>query len=155
MYKNVKENMFFILHLIIHLTVQSRGAPEVRLRVYLMMHLAISIKMHKGVHLRLHLTLFRMGGKKATPTSFSPATSTNVGFDPKTFWLLFLTLLPHWCKISSLYLVPVPNHWIWTKITPQKKRFFWSSPYKIEVTLTFLIEMLQLPNFGHMTTSII
>ena len=85
MYKNVKENMFFILHLIIHLTVQSRGAPEVHLRVYLMMHLAISIKMHKGVHLRLHLTLFRMGGKKATPTSFSPATSTNAGFGRQNF----------------------------------------------------------------------
>ena len=110
MYKNVKEKMLFILHLIIHLTVQSRGAPEVHLRVYLMMHLAISIKMHKGVHLRLHLTLFRMEGKKATPTSFSPATSTDIGFGPKTFWLLVLTLLPHWCKISSLYLVPVPNH---------------------------------------------
>ena len=28
MYKNVKEKMHFILHLMIHLTVQSRGAPE-------------------------------------------------------------------------------------------------------------------------------
>ena len=27
-YKNVKEKMNFILHLMIHLTVQSRGAPE-------------------------------------------------------------------------------------------------------------------------------
>ena len=29
---------------------------------------------------------------------------------PKTFYLLVLTLLPHWCKISRLYLVPVPNY---------------------------------------------
>ena len=42
----------------------------------------------------------------------------------KTFWLLDLTLLPHWCKVSSLDLVPVPNYWTPTKATPQKKRFF-------------------------------
>ena len=38
---------------------------------------------------------------------------------------------------------------------PSKKWFFRSNPYKIEVMITFLIEMPQLPNFGHMTTSII
>ena len=37
---------------------------------------------------------------------------------------------------------------------PKKKQYFWSNPYKIEVMITFLIETLQLPNFGHMTTSI-
>ena len=74
----------------------------------------------------LFLTLFRMGGQKAPPppTSFSPVTSTNVVISPKTFWLLVLTLLPHWCEISSLYLVPVSNYWIWTKATPQQKQFF-------------------------------
>ena len=35
-----------------------------------------------------------------------------------------------------------------------KKWFFCSNPYKIEVMITFLIEMLQLTSFGHMTTSI-
>ena len=30
---------------------------------------------------------------------------------------------------------------------------FWSNPYKIEVMTTSLIEVLQSPNFGHMTTS--
>ena len=35
---------------------------------------------------------------------------------------------------------------------PSKKWFFWSNPYKIEVMVTSLIEMLDLPNFGHMTT---
>ena len=35
---------------------------------------------------------------------------------------------------------------------PSKKCFFWSNPYKIEVMVTSLIEMLDLPNFGHMTT---
>ena len=100
-------------------------------------------------------TLFRMGGAKRPPTSFSPVTSTNVGLAPKTFWLLVLTLLEHWCKISSLYLAPVSNYRTWTKTTPQKKHFFWSNPYKIEVMITFLIEMLQLPYFGHMTASIV
>ena len=36
---------------------------------------------------------------------------------------------------------------------PSKKWFFWSKPYKIEVMITSAIEMLELPNFGHMTTS--
>ena len=68
---------------------------------------------------------------------------------------LVLTFLTDWCKTSGLYLVPVPNYWTRTKTTPQKKRFFWSNPYKVEVMITFLIQMLELPNFGHMTTSII
>ena len=37
-------------------------------------------------------------------------------------------------------------------VTPkkQKKWFFWSVPYKIEIIMTSVIEMLELPNFGHM-----
>ena len=31
----------------------------------------------------------------------------------------------------------------------------WSNPCKIEIMLTFLIEMFELPNFGHMNTSTI
>ena len=38
---------------------------------------------------------------------------------------------------------------------PSKKLFFWSNPYKIEVMITSLVQTLELPNFGHMTTSII
>ena len=73
----------------------------------------------------------------------------------KTFWLLVLTLLPHWCKILSFYLFPVPNYWTWTKTTPQKKEIFCSNLYKIEVTITFLIEISELPNFDHLVTSAI
>ena len=36
---------------------------------------------------------------------------------------------------------------------PLKKRFSWSNPYKIEVMITSLMEMLELPHFGHMTIS--
>ena len=69
-----------------------------------------------------------------------------------TFWLLILTLFPHWCKISRLWLVPVPNYWTWTNSTSQKNWFFWSNPYKIENLITSFIEILELPNFGDMTT---
>ena len=57
---------------------------------------------------------------------------------PQNFWLLALTLLPHWCKISSSSLVPVLKYWTWTKGTPHEKWFFWSNPYKIQVMITSL-----------------
>ena len=38
---------------------------------------------------------------------------------------------------------------------PSKTWFLWLNPCKIEVMITSLIEMLGLPNFGHMTTSTI
>ena len=34
-----------------------------------------------------------------------------------------------------------------------QKWFFWSNPYKIEVMITSLIQILELPNFGRVTTS--
>ena len=37
----------------------------------------------------------------------------------------------------------------------EKIVFFWSNPYKLEFMTTSLIEMLELLNFGHMTTSTI
>ena len=50
------------------------------------------------------------GGAKTLPTSFSPVTSTNVGTRPQNFLPFSLTLLTYWCKMPSLYLVPVPNY---------------------------------------------
>ena len=93
------------------------------------------------------------GGQKGPPTSFSRVTSRNVRTSFQNFLTFSFNLLPYWCKISGSYLVPLPNYWTWTKTTPQKKRFFWSNPYKIEIMITSVIEMLELPNFGHMTTS--
>ena len=55
------------------------------------------------------------------------------------------------CETSKPYLVPVPNYWALTKNITQKSRFFWSNPYK--TSLIENIEMLDLPNFVHMTTS--
>ena len=51
--------------------------------------------------------------------------------------------------------MPIPDYWTWTKTTPQKKWFFLSSPYEIEVMTTSLTEMLELPNFGHVAISTI
>ena len=78
-------------------------------------------------------------GKKASPTSFSPVTSTNVGISPQNF--LTFSANPKLLNLNQ-------DH-------SSKKRFFWSNPYKIEVMITSLTQMLELPNFGHMTTSII
>ena len=73
----------------------------------------------------------------------------------KTFWLLLLTVLLPWCKISSPYLVPVPKLLNLNQDHPSKRRFFWSNPYEIEVMITSLIEMLKFPNFSHMNISTI
>ena len=89
-------------------------------------------------------------GRKRLTTSFPPVTSTNVGFSLQNVWLLVSNLLPHWSKTSRSY--PVPNYWTWTKSTPKKNWFFWSNPYKIDIMITSVIEMLELSNLGHMAT---
>ena len=61
---------------------------------------------------------------EASPTSFSA---------PKTFWLLFLALLLHWCKISRPYLVPVPTYWTWSKTTHHCRKCvtdFWRGAFR-------------------------
>ena len=72
------------------------------------------------------LSLFKKGGRggrvqKSPPTSFSPVTSTNVRISHQDFLSFSFTLLTDWCKISSLYLLPVADYWTWTKTTLQKK----------------------------------
>ena len=98
------------------------------------------------------LNTIQDGGKRPT-SSFPPVTSTNAGFSLQNFWLLVSALLPHWPKISRPYLVSVPSYWTWIKSTPQKNWFFWSNSYKIDIIIISVIQMLELPNFGHMTTS--
>ena len=93
------------------------------------------------------------GTTKRLPTSLSPSTSTKVGISPQTIWLLILTVLTHWCKISRSRLFPIPYYWTWTKSIPLKIWFFWRNPYKTDVMTAPLIEMLDLPNFGLMTSS--
>ena len=94
-----------------------------------------------------------MGAKKATPTSFNPVTSTKIGISPQNFLTFsfnhFSTLVLNFKampsvspKLFNLNQKPLSKNW-----------FFWSNSYKIEVMITSLIEMLELPNFGHMTKS--
>ena len=62
---------------------------------------------------------------------------------------LFATLV----KISKAVPSASPKLLNLNQDYPSKKWFFWSNRHKIEVMITSLIEMLELPNFGHMTTS--
>ena len=52
----------------------------------------------------------RGGAKRPPSTSFSPVTSTNVGFGPQSFLTFSFNLFATLVQISSLYLVPVPNY---------------------------------------------
>ena len=61
------------------------------------------------------------GGKKASPTSFFPVISANVGIIPQNFSISSFSPFTTLVYLSSLHLVPVPNYWTWTKTTPQKK----------------------------------
>ena len=70
-----------------------------------------------------------------------------------TFWLSFLILLSHYYKISTPYLLPFLNYWTWTNTT-SRNMFFCSNPYIIEVIMTYLVKLLELPNFGQMTNHI-
>ena len=96
------------------------------------------------------------GRRQNSPnTSFSPVTSTNVRFRPQNFltfiFNLFATLVQNFKFVPSAALKLLnldQDHAL-------KKQFLGSNSYKIEVMITFFIEMVQLPNFGYMTTSII
>ena len=67
------------------------------------------------------------------------------GFNP------FATLVP----ISKAIPSAIPKLPSLNQEQPSKNWFFWSNTYKIEVMITSVIEMLDLPNFGRMTTSTI
>ena len=61
------------------------------------------------------LTLFRMGrgrgGKRASPTSFSPVTSTNVGFGPQNF--LTFSFNPFATLVRNFKFVPSASPKLW------------------------------------------
>ena len=101
----------------------------------------------------LNLTLFRMGVQKVPSTSFSPVTSTNVRISTQNF--LTFSFNPFDRLVYNFKFVPSarPKLLDLNRDHPSKKQFFWSNPYKIEVMITSVIQMLELPDFGHMTTS--
>ena len=98
------------------------------------------------------------GEQKSSPISFSYVTSTKVGIIHQNFLTFscntFATLMSNfkefhtWCQSQIIELEPR---------APLKKISFFrqTSPYKIEVMITSLTEMPELPNYGHMTTSAI
>ena len=56
------------------------------------------------------------GGQKAHPLPVLPLSLLQkMEKVPPNFWLLVLTILPHWCKILRPYLVTVPNYLTSTK----------------------------------------
>ena len=63
------------------------------------------------------------------------------------------TLKNCWFQYNYLEISDISKLLNLNQVHLSKKLFFWSNPYKIEVMITSLIEMLELPNFGHMTTS--
>ena len=97
------------------------------------------------------------GGQKdpPPPTRFFHITSTNVRISPQNFLAISFNPFAHWCKIFKFVLSASPKLLNLNQDNPSKRRFFLSNPHKIEVVITSLIEMLQLPNFGHMNTSTI
>ena len=90
-------------------------------------------------------------GKKAPPTNFSPVTSANVRIGPQNF--LTFSFNPFDRLVENFKFVPSGNPKLLN--FNQDHPSFWSNPYKIDVMITSLIQMLELPNFGHMTTSTI
>ena len=77
-----------------------------------------------------------------SPTSFSPVTSTNVGIRRQNFLTCSFNpfdRLVYWQIIEQ-------------ESRPPLTRFFWSNLDKLEVMITSLIQMLELPN---LVTSII
>ena len=97
----------------------------------------------------------RRGGAKRPPTSFSSVTSTNVGFGPQNF--VNFSFNPFPTLMQNFKFVPSasPKLLDLNQDHPSKNGFFGSNPYKIEVLITYFIEMLELPNFGHINTSTI
>ena len=94
-----------------------------------------------------------MGGKNA-PTSFSPVAYTNLGISPKS--ILPFTFNSFDILVEKFKAIPSasPKVLNLNQEDPSKK-FFCSNAYKIEVMITSVIEILELPNLGHMTLSTI
>ena len=83
---NVKEKLYLLLCTKCLLKVRLKEALRYKKPIFYFLF-AIFKNMSIAKTLQVTLTLFRMGGggKKASPTSFSPVTSTNAGIKPQNF----------------------------------------------------------------------
>ena len=88
-----------------------------------------------------------MGGQNSRPTSFSSVTSTNVGISPQNFPSKRV-LNPFATLVSNVKFIPNTSPKVLTlnQEHPSKNWLFWSTSYKIEIMITSLIEMLELPS---------
>ena len=99
--------------------------------------------------------------KKAPLPLFFPVT--NVGINPQIFLTFsfnpIATLVWNVKAIPSASIIELKFDSqiieLKTKTAPQKNWFFKSNSVKIEVMITSFIKMLELPNFGYMTSSTI
>ena len=100
--------------------------------------------------------LFRMGGggvrQKKAPYQFFPCNFyKRKNYPPKAFHSQFQPF----CHIGVKFQVCTQCQSQVIELNedhPSKKWFSWSNLYKIEVMITSLIEMLELPIFDNMTT---
>ena len=88
------------------------------------------------------------GAKKAPFTSFYPVTSTNVEFDSRNF--LTFSFDPFATLVQNFKFVPSACPKL---LNLNQDHSSMKSDFSGEVMITFLIEMPQLPHFGHMITS--
>ena len=87
------------------------------------------------------------GKKPPLPPVFPLQLLQMLGLAPKTSATLVLNFKSIICATPKLLDLKQDHS--------SKKWFFWTNPYEIEVMVTSLVEILELPNFGHITTSTI
>ena len=80
---------------------------------------------------------------------FLPVISTNVGINLKNF--LGCILQPFAKLVQNFKSIPSasPKLLNLNQGHLSKKQYFWSKTYKIEVMITSLLDMLELPHFGY------
>ena len=94
------------------------------------------------------------GQKEKKWKSFPMQLLQNVGISPLKFPIFnsFVTLCHQIIVIQIIVLMSLCCHSQIIEIKPgaplKENMFFWSNLYKIEMTITSLIVMLELPNFG-------
>ena len=116
-----------------------------------------NIKRHSGCffyHTLMALVYLIYDAKGITPPVFplKPLQTQELG--PKTFWILVLTISSHSCKISRPYIVPASKI-IELRLRVPLKVIGFSGQILMRFMKTSFIEMPELLNFGHMTSSTI
>ena len=97
----------------------------------------------------------RGGVAKYPHNRFSHVTPTNVEISPEIFLTFrFNSLKPLVQNLKSMTSAS-PKSWNLNQDHPSNNWFFWSISDRIEAMINSLIEMLELPNFGHMRKSTI